>query len=48
MRVLVTVSPMMYREAVAASIQRARPGIEVRIAPPEDTEEQLRACYELD
>jgi len=32
----------MYREAVAASIQRARPGIEVRIAPPEDTQEQLR------
>jgi hypothetical protein len=31
----------MYREAVAASIQRARPGVEVRIAPPEDTEEQL-------
>ena len=42
MRVLVTVSPMMYRQAVAASIQSARPGIEVRIAPPEDTEEQLR------
>ena len=41
MRVLVTVSPKMYREAVAASIQRARPGIEVRIAPPEDTEEEL-------
>ena len=36
MRVLVTVSPKMYREAVAASIQRARPGIEVRVAPPED------------
>src|SRR5829696_4500159 len=33
---------MMYRQAVAASIQSARPGIEVRIAPPEDTEEQLR------
>ena len=41
MRVLVTVSPKMYREAVAASIQRNRPGIEVRIAPPEDTEEEL-------
>jgi hypothetical protein len=41
-RVLVTVSPLMYREAVAASIQSARPSIEVRIAPPEDTEEQLR------
>ena len=42
MRVLVTVSPQMYRQAVAASIRSARPGIEVRIAPPEDTEEQLR------
>jgi hypothetical protein len=40
-RVLVTISPMMYREAVAASIQSARPSIEVRVAPPEDTEEQL-------
>jgi hypothetical protein len=42
MRVLVTVSPQMYRQAIALSIQSARPGIEVRIAPPEDTEEQLR------
>ena len=41
MRVLVTVSPKMYREAVATSIQRNRPGIEVRLAPPEDTEEEL-------
>jgi hypothetical protein len=41
MRVLVTVSPQMYRQAIAHSIQSARPGIEVRIAPPEDTEEQL-------
>ena len=41
MRVLVTVSPRMYRQAIALSIQNARPGIEVRIAPPEDTEEQL-------
>ena len=41
MRVLVTVSPKMYREAVAASIRRARPGIEVRVAPPEDTGVEL-------
>ncbi len=41
MRVLVTVSPKMYREAVAASIQHARPGIEVRVAPPEDIELEL-------
>ena len=41
MRVLVTVSPQLYREAVAASIQRARPGIEVRVAPPEATQGEL-------
>ncbi|MDP9409881.1 MAG: hypothetical protein M3Q49_04375 [Actinomycetota bacterium] len=41
MRVLVTVSPKMYRGAVAASIQHARPGIEVRGAPPEDAELEL-------
>ena len=39
--VLVTVSPKMYREAVAASIQRARPGIEVRIASPEQAESEI-------
>src|SRR5215210_7909008 len=43
MRVLVSVSPRMYREAIATSIQRLRPGIEVRISPPEDTEEELAA-----
>jgi hypothetical protein len=31
----------MYREAVAASIQHARPGIEVRVASPEHAEEEL-------
>jgi hypothetical protein len=41
MRVLVTVSPQMYREAVALSIERNRPGIEVRLAPPEAAEEEL-------
>ncbi len=41
MRVLVTVSPKMYREAVDASIQHAPPGIEVRGAPPEDAELEL-------
>jgi len=33
----------MYREAVAASIQRNRPGIEVRLSPPEAAEEELAA-----
>src|SRR5215213_8135701 len=41
-RVLVTLSPRMYRQAVALSIQRGRPGlVDVRIAAPEAMEEQL-------
>jgi hypothetical protein len=40
MRVLVTVSPRMYREAIALSIQH-RPVFEVRIASPEATEGEL-------
>ena len=41
-RVLVTLSPRMYREAVALSIQRGRPGlVDLRLAPPEALEEQL-------
>jgi hypothetical protein len=34
-RVLVTVSPRMYREAIALAVHRGRPGLDVRIAPPE-------------
>src|ERR687897_1775859 len=41
MRVLVTLSPRMYREAVASSIQRHRPGLEVRLSPPEGAKEEL-------
>ena len=41
MRVLVTLSPQMYREAIALSIQQHRPSIEVRAAPPEDAELEL-------
>jgi hypothetical protein len=41
-RVLVALSPRMYREAVALSIQQGRPGlVEVRLAPPEAMEEEL-------
>ena len=41
-RVLVTLSPRMYREAVALSIQRGRPGlVDVRLAPPEAAEAEL-------
>jgi hypothetical protein len=40
-RVLVSLSPLMYREAVALSIHHHRPGLDVRIAPPEVAEEEL-------
>jgi hypothetical protein len=33
----------MYREAIAHSLSQRRPGIEVRIASPEDAEEEVRA-----
>ena len=43
-RVLVALSPRMYREAVAHSIQQGRPGlVEVRLAPPEAMEEELES-----
>src|SRR5215211_2696486 len=41
-RVLVTLSPRMYRQAVALCVQRYRRGlVEVRLAPPEAMEEEL-------
>lgn len=41
MRILITVSPRMYREALALSVHRRRPGLEVRIASPAETEEEV-------
>ena len=43
MRILVTITPRMYREAIALSLREHRPGYEVRIAAPEDVEEEVRA-----
>jgi hypothetical protein len=40
-RVLVTVEPRIYREAVAQSIRRASPGAEVKVAPPDDAEGEI-------
>jgi hypothetical protein len=41
-RVLVTLSPRMYRQAIALSVQRGRPGlVDVRIAPPEAMKDEL-------
>ena len=41
MRVLVTLSPRMYSDAVALSIHRNRPGLDVRAAPPEEAEREI-------
>jgi hypothetical protein len=42
-RVLITLSPRMYREAIAHSLSQRRPSLEVRIAPPEALEQEVRA-----
>ena len=42
MRVLITLTPRMYREAIAHSLGQRRPGLEVRIAPPEALEQEVR------
>jgi hypothetical protein len=40
-RVLVTVEPRMYREAIALTVQRARPNSEVMLVPEEVLDGQL-------
>jgi hypothetical protein len=43
-RVLVALSPRMYRQAVALSVQRGRPGlVDVKIAPPDAMEAELES-----
>ncbi len=42
-RVLVALSPRMYRQAVALSIHRNRPGLDVRASPPEDAAVEIEA-----
>jgi hypothetical protein len=43
MRTLITLTPLMYREGIASSLRQSRPGFEVRIAPPEAAEEEVRS-----
>jgi hypothetical protein len=43
MRVLVVLTPLMYREAIAHSLSQHRPALEVKIAAPEVAEEVLKA-----
>jgi hypothetical protein len=42
MRVLVVLTPLMYREAIAHSLSQYRPALEVRIAAPEVAQEDLK------
>ena len=42
MRVLVTVEPRMYREAIALALQRARPHSEVMLAPEDVLDGQVK------
>jgi hypothetical protein len=42
-RVLVALSPRMYRQAITLSIHRNRPGLDVRAAPPEDAAGEIEA-----
>lgn len=42
MRVLITVKPRMYREAIALSIYRHRPDAEVMLASPGSLDEEMR------
>ena len=41
MRILITVWPQMYREALALSVRARRPLHEVRIAPPDAAEGEI-------
>ena len=43
MRVLVANTPLMYRESLALSIQRARPNFEVLIANPENVDGEVES-----
>ena len=42
-RILVSLSPRMYRDAVALSIHRNRPGLDVRCVTPEEAEQEIGA-----
>ncbi len=41
MRILITVTPRMYREALALAVHRHRPDFEVRMTAPEDVYEEM-------
>lgn len=42
MRILIALSPLMYREALALSLYQSRPWAEVTLAPPGELNRQVR------
>jgi hypothetical protein len=42
-RVLVSIAPLSYREAVALSLTKHRPHLETRIVPPEDLDQEAES-----
>jgi hypothetical protein len=42
MRILIVLTPLMYREAIAHSLLQHRPTLEVRMAAPEIAQEVLK------
>lgn len=42
-RMLVSMAPLSYREAVALSLTKYRPHLETRIAPPEDLDQEVES-----
>ena len=42
LRILITITPRMYREALALVVHQRRPDLEVRLAPPENALEEVR------
>ena len=42
-RVLVSIAPLSYREAVALSLTKYRPHLETRIVPPEDLDQEVES-----
>ncbi len=41
MRVLISIAPRSYREAVALTLQQHRPNLEVKITPPEGLDREV-------
>jgi hypothetical protein len=42
-RILITLTPLMYREAIAFSLGQSRPDFEVRIVAPQEAEAEVRS-----